>query len=70
MSTREIIQEINKLPLQERLLVVEKILELIRTTELAHQLTVAAEELSPDYKSNKELTAFSSLDLEDFYETR
>ena len=70
MSTQEIIKEINKLPLQERLLIVEKTLEVIRSSELDHQLSVAAEEMTSEYKSNKELTAFTSLDLEDFYETR
>jgi len=70
MSTQEIIKEINKLPVQERLFVVEKTLEIIRSKELQQQLTIAAEELASEYKTNKELTSFSSLDLEEFYEAR
>lgn len=30
----------------------------------------AADTLYTDYKSDKELTAFTNLDFEDFYETR
>ena len=70
MSTQEIIREINRLSLNERLLIVEKTLEVIRSSALDHQLSVAAEEMSSEYKINKELTAFTSLDLEDFYEAR
>ena len=70
MSTEEIIKELNKLPLQERLFIIEKTLEVIRATELDHRLSVASEDLASEYKSNKELTAFTSLDLEDFYEAR
>ena len=70
MSSQEIIREINKLPLQERLRIIEKTIEVIRNSELDQQLSVAAEEMASEYKSNKELTAFTSLDLEDFYEAR
>ena len=70
MSTQDIIKEISKLPLQERLIVVEKTLEIIRSSELDIQLSIAAEAMTDEYKSNKELTAFTSLDLEEFYEAR
>ena len=70
MSTQEIISEINRLPVQDRLLIIEKTLEVIRANELGQQLSVAAEVMESEYKSNKELTAFTSLDLEDFYEAR
>jgi hypothetical protein len=70
MSTQEIIKEICKLPLEQRLVVVEKTLEIIRNNELNQQLTAAAESMADEYKTNKELTVFTSLDLEDFYETR
>jgi len=62
--------EINRLSLQDRLLIIEKTLEVIRLNELDQQLSVAAEVMTSEYKSNKELTAFTSLDLEDFYEAR
>ena len=70
MSTQEIINEINRLPLKDRLLIIEKTLEAIRVNELSQQLSVAADVMAPEYKSNKELTAFTSIDLEDFYEAR
>ena len=70
MSTQEILREINKLSLQERLLIIEKALETIRANETDQQLSIAAESMAPEYKSNKELTAFTSLDLENFYEAR
>jgi hypothetical protein len=70
MSTQEILSEINRLPLQDRLLIIEKTLEVIRANELDQQLSVATEVMKAEYRSNKELTAFTSLDLEDFYEAR
>ncbi len=70
MSTQEILSEINRLPLQDRLLIIEKTLEVIRANELDQQLSVATEVMETEYRSNKELTAFTSLDLEDFYEAR
>lgn len=42
----------------------------IRSEENAKQLSEAAESLSPEYNSNEELTAFTSLDFEDFNEAR
>ena len=70
MSTPEIISEINRLPLQDRLLIIEKTLEVIRANELDQQLSIATDVMKTEYISNKELTAFTSLDLEDFYEAR
>jgi len=70
MSTQEIISEINRLPLQDRLLIIEKTLEVIRANELDQQLSIATDVMKTEYISNKELTAFTSLDLEDFYEAR
>ena len=70
MSTQEILSEINRLPLQDRLLIIEKTLEVIRASELDQQLSVASDVMETEYRSNKELTAFTSLDLEDFYEAR
>jgi hypothetical protein len=69
MTTTAIIKEINKLPLMERLLLIEKILKTIRQ-EKEHALDHAVHELYNDYKTNKELTVFTKLDAESFYETR
>jgi hypothetical protein len=65
MTTAAIIKEINKLPTSEKLLLVEKTLKSIRQ-EKEH--AVAA--LYNDYRSDKELTAFTKLDAQPFYEAR
>jgi hypothetical protein len=69
MTATAIIDEINRLPLTEKLLVVEKTLEAIRQ-EKKLSLKEAANLLYDDYKSDKELTIFTQLDTEPFYEAR
>lgn len=69
MSTMEIIKEIEKLPVPERLFLIEQTLKKIRSAAVYDQM-LAAEDLADEYRTNKELTVFSNLDLEDFYETR
>ncbi len=69
MTTEDIIRELEKLPLTEKLLVIERTLKLIRT-EKQRTLKIAVESLYNDYKNDEELTAFTPLDNEPFYETR
>jgi hypothetical protein len=70
MSTSEILDEISRLSPAERLFIVEKAFkDLLRENSL-QQMTVAAETLENEYRTNRELTAFTSVDLEDFYETK
>ncbi len=69
MTTDTIIQEISKLPLTDKLLVVEKTLKTIqqdRKRDLEH----AANTLYNDYKSDEALTIFTNLDADTFYEAR
>ena len=77
MVQAEILEAIKKLPTAERLAVIEAALRLIREdlqqTELRLtpeerklHLAAAAEALLPDYKVGGELTAFTTLDSEDF----
>ena len=47
--------------------VIEKSISLIRKQELQNQMQLTAEALYEDYTSDKELTVFTQLDLEDFY---
>lgn len=68
MSAVDILLEINKLPLGERLGVVEKALRDIRLEEQSERMRVAAERLRNDYLTDSELTAFTALDGEDFYD--
>jgi len=70
MSTTEIIELINQLPINTRLEVIEKTLKSLRIHSESHQLSIAAEALYNDYKTDKDLTAFTDIDFENFYEAR
>ncbi len=70
MRTSEIIREIQRLPIQKRFFVLEKTIHSIRKNEDAIQMQNAAEALFSDYKTDEELTIFTNLDFEDFYEAR
>jgi len=70
MRTTELIKEIQRLPMQKRILVIEKTIHSIRKEEETTLLKKAASALYSDYKSDKELTEFTNLDFESFYETR
>lgn len=69
MTPVNILRELERLPLTERLFVIERTLKSIRT-EKEKSLKVAVDSLYNDYKSDKELTVFTQLDKEPFYETR
>jgi len=77
MAQVDILEKLKELTAAERLSVAETALRLIRedlrkTTEPAivkekkQQLAKAAKALLPDYQAGGELTAFTSLDSEDF----
>jgi len=70
MNTTEILKEIERLPVQERIYLVEKTLSAIRKKEVFNQMDLAAESLYSDYAENKELTAFTDIDFDNFYETK
>jgi len=70
MRTNEIIKEIQRLPVSKRIYVVEKAMYSIRTQEDKNIMKKAANVLFSDYKTDKELTAFTNLDFENFYETK
>lgn len=70
METREIIKAIRKLPVSKRMLIVEKTLKTIREGETRNRMVEAAESLFEDYKNDKELTSFTQLDYEGFYEIK
>jgi len=69
MSTREILKSIKQLPFNERLSIIEKALKTLHESEDT-QLERAASLLLTDYKNDKDLTAFTTLDFEKFYEAR
>jgi hypothetical protein len=70
METMEIIQQIDRLPLTQKMWVIEKIVHSIRDDEHKIVLQNAADCLYEDYKNDKRLTEFTSLDYQDFYEAR
>lgn len=69
MTVANVIRELERLPLKDKLFIVEHTLKSIRI-EKENSLNAAVESLFDDYKSNKELTLFTMLDKEPFYETR
>ena len=69
MTTATIIHELERLPLKDKLLVMERALRSIRIQN-EKNLKHAVDILYDDYKIDKELTAFTLLDKESFYETR
>ena len=70
MRTDEIIKEIQKLPVHKRIYVIEKTIHSIRKQDDKNQLKKAADKLLIDYQSDKELTVFTGIDFEDFYEAK
>lgn len=70
MTTTQLLSEINRLPLPERLRLVELAIHSIRQeTPAQPPMAEAAQQLLADYQSDADLTAFTALDGESFYET-
>jgi hypothetical protein len=59
MRTSEILKEIHRLPVTKQIYIVEKAIHSIRQQEDKNLMKKAANALYNDYKSDKELTAFS-----------
>ncbi|MFA5010612.1 MAG: hypothetical protein WC644_01545 [Ignavibacteria bacterium] len=70
METKLILKQIGKLPFEDKMLIIEKTLKFIREKEVKERITKAVSEMINEYKSNKELTAFTEIDFENFYEAR
>jgi hypothetical protein len=70
MSTSEILEKISRLSPAEKLFIIEKTFKDLLRDNSVQQMTVAAEALENEYRTNQELTAFTSIDLEDFYEAK
>ena len=69
METTDIIRDISRLPILQRMLVVEYI---VRSMRLEEQLPLekSATRLYSDYLNDKDLTQLTQLDYEHFYEAR
>jgi tRNA(Ser,Leu) C12 N-acetylase TAN1 len=70
MKAEELIEKIQKLPVSKRILVIERSIRLIRKEDEKDSMKKAADELYQEYVTDNELTAFTNLDFENFYETR
>ena len=68
MQTLELIQEIQRLPLIKKFYVIEETIKSIKKDEVSQQMEMAVSDLYSEYSTDKNLTAFTSLDLENFYE--
>jgi hypothetical protein len=62
MQTATLLNQIYQLPLHDRMLIVERTVQSMRTETGA--LENAAALLSAEYHTNKELTAFTQLDMD------
>jgi hypothetical protein len=70
MGTQEILEEIYKLPISQRLTLVELTIKSLKQEESKSQLMRGVDSLYNDYAIDKTLTAFSNLDSDNFYEAR
>ena len=52
------------------MLLIEQALKSIRENEINLLMSKAVEELKEEYRTNKDLTAFTDIDFEHFYESR
>ena len=65
MNTSDLLKEIERLPVNKRIYVIQKTLSSLRKEEDVNQMNLAAESLYSEYTSNEELTAFTDIDFEE-----
>ena len=70
MGTKELLREIEQLPISKRMLVVERTIKSIREIDSKKEMEKAVDTLLNDYRNDTELIAFTDIDLENFYEAR
>ncbi|MCD4746442.1 MAG: hypothetical protein K8R58_09095 [Bacteroidales bacterium] len=70
MGTKEIIQEIKRMPINKRILIIERTIQSIKESEVKNKMKKAVDILVSDYENDTELTVFTNLDFESFYEAR
>jgi hypothetical protein len=69
METVAILNEIQRLSFTKQIFIAEWILKTIRHRETKTQMEIAADKLYNDYLNDKELTVFTNIDFDGFYET-
>jgi hypothetical protein len=68
METVEIMHKINRLPIGQQMFIAERIIHSIREIDRNNSMKKAVDRLYDDYRTDKNLTEFSQLDFENFYE--
>lgn len=63
METKALLEQIDKLSIEDKMLVLEKTLKSIREKEIKEKMTRAVSEMEMEYRSNKELTVFTGIDF-------
>jgi hypothetical protein len=69
MQTAELLSEIKLRPVKERLEIIKETIQSVQQSA-NERIAGAVDFLLNDYKHDAELTSFTSLDFEDFYEPR
>ena len=69
MQTYTLMNEIQSLPVPQQMYIAEMIIKTARIKESKTQMEFAAEQLYNEYTTNKELTIFTNIDFDNFYET-
>ena len=70
MQTAVIIKKIKRLPIIQRVYIAEQTLHSIRMEERQTSMKTAVDAMLANYQTDKDLTTFTQLDCENFYETR
>lgn len=70
MSTKELIAEIERLPVTKRIHLLEETLRGLRMEQTRQAMSKAAKALEEVYRKGGELTSFTTIDLDTFYEAR
>jgi hypothetical protein len=70
MQEIDLINEIQRLPIIKRFFVIEETIKSIKKEELGNQMELAVNALYYDYKNDKDLTDFTSIDMDNFYKTK
>lgn len=63
MEIKVILDEINKLSIEDKMYVVERTIKSIREIEIKEKMSKAVSELIEEYRSNEELTVFTEIDF-------
>ncbi|HLF64751.1 MAG TPA: hypothetical protein VI603_13400 [Saprospiraceae bacterium] len=69
MSKREILNQIHHLPVGDKIWLVEETIKSMQITT-TEGMSMAADALIDEYRTNKDLTAFTDIDFDNFYEAR